>query len=145
MKSERGITITALVIYIMVATVVIATMSMVSSFFFSNMNLVKGQDQYAVEFNKFNMFFIEDVKNNTTAQVQDNRIVFEDNTVYEYRSSDKAIYRNDKKIAKEIMSAEFTPDIYTVNETTKNLITVSLTIGKNKNYEKSIEYVLKYW
>ena len=55
MKSESGITLTSLVIYIIVATIVIGTMGMVSSFFFSNVNLIKDQDQYAIEFNKFNI------------------------------------------------------------------------------------------
>ena len=82
MKSEKGITLTSLVIYIMVATIVIATMAIVSSFFFSNINLVRDQDKYAVEFNKFNMFFVNDVKNNKTAQVQTHKITFEDGTIY---------------------------------------------------------------
>ena len=62
MKSEKGITLTSLVIYIIVATIVISIMALVSSFFFSNMSIVTVQDQYAVEFNKFNMFFINDIK-----------------------------------------------------------------------------------
>ena len=98
MKSEKGITLTSLVIYIMVATIVIATMAIVSSFFFSNINLVRDQDKYAVEFNKFNMFFVNDVKNNKTAQIEEHKITFEDGTIYEYNTSEQAVYRNDTKI-----------------------------------------------
>lgn len=147
MKSNKGITLTSLVIYIMVATIVISMIAMVSSFFFSNMNLVKDQDQYAVEFNKFNMFFINDIKNNTKAQVQANKIILEDETTYEYKQDEKKIYRNNVEIAKQINSANFTASTYAVPNTltTKNLITVQMSIGENTNFSKTIEYVLKYW
>ncbi len=147
MKSEKGITLTSLVIYIMVATIVIATMAIVSSFFFSNINLVRDQDKYAVEFNKFNMFFVNDVKNNKTAQVQTHKITFEDGTIYEYRAEDKSVYRNGTKVAELVQELTFTADTYQVENTStvKNLIRVSMNIGKRENFQKEIEYVLKYW
>ena len=65
-------------------------------------------------------------------------------TKYEYK--DESIYRNDKKIAKNIRTASFEPATYTVNNVTKNLIKVNLNIGvEKKSYQKQIEYVLKYW
>jgi len=147
MKSEKGITLTSLVIYIMVATIAIATMAIVSSFFFSNINLVRDQDKYAVEFNKFNMFFVNDVKNNKTAQVQTHKITFEDGTIYEYRAEDKSVYRNGTKVAELVQELTFTADTYQVENTStvKNLIRVSMNIGKRENFQKEIEYVLKYW
>ena len=57
MKSQKGVTLVALVIYIIVFTIVISILSVISSFFFSNVNFVKEQANYAPEFNKFNMFF----------------------------------------------------------------------------------------
>ena len=147
MKSQKGITLTALVIYIMVATIVIATMAIVSSFFFSNINLVRDQDKYAIEFNKFNMFFVNDVKNNKTAQVQTHQITFEDGTIYEYNVEDKCVYRNDIKVAELVQELTFTSDTYQVENTTtvKNLVRVYMSIGKRENFQKEIEYVLKYW
>ena len=138
MKSEKGITLTSLVIYIMVATIVIATMAIVSSFFFSNINLVRDQDKYAVEFNKFNMFFVNDVKNNKTAQVQTHKITFEDGTIYEYRAEDKSVYRNGTKVAELVQELTFTADTYQVENTStvKNLIRVSMNIGKRENFQK---------
>ena len=145
MKSEKGITLTSLVIYIVVATIVIGTMAIVSSFFFSNMNLIKNQDQYAIEFNKFNMFFINDVKKNKTAQVQNNQIVFEDGTTYQYSSQEQKIYRNNEEIAKQVQSLNFTTENYQVANTTKILINVEMSIGDTENFNKTIQYVLKYW
>ena len=146
MKSEKGITLTSLVVYVVVATVVISIMAVISSFFFSNMTLINGQEQYALEFNKFNMFFINDVKNNKNAQIDTGRVVFEDGTIYEYRASEKAIYRNNIKIAKEIEEIGFIESTYQVpnTQTTKNLVNVKMTIGKDNKFSKTIEYVFKY-
>lgn len=147
MKSERGITLTSLVIYVIVLTILVSGLSLLSGFFFSNMSLIKDQDQYAPEFNKFAMFFIGDVKNNKSATVTDTQVVFEDGTKYEYKESEKAIYRNDKKIAKKIQSIKFTSPTegYKVGNTTKQTITVDMSIGGKKTFNDSIEFTLKYW
>ena len=82
MKSQKGVTLIALVIYVIVLTIVVSILAMISSFFFSNVNFVKDQANYAPEFNKFNMFFIQDVKNNKNVTVSGNNIKFEDGTEY---------------------------------------------------------------
>ena len=58
MKSERGITLTSLIIYVVITTIAVTAIAAFSSFFVSNMNEVKEQEKYAPEFNKFSMFFI---------------------------------------------------------------------------------------
>ena len=147
MKSEKGITLTSLVVYVLVATVIVSIMAVISSFFFSNMTLVNGQEQYALEFYKFNMFFVNDVKNNKNAQIDAGKIIFEDGTIYEYRASEKAIYRNNTRIAKEIEELKFVENTYQVpnTQTTKNLVNVQMTMGKDNKFSKTIEYVFKYW
>lgn len=144
MKSERGVTLTALAIYIAIATIVISTMALLSSYFYNNMNLIKTDSSYVVEYNKFNMFFVQDVKSNTKAEVVTDRITFEDGTEYQYRNG--KIYRNNKEISTNIKNATFSKETYIVESTTKNIITVNLNIGEgDKSYKKQIEYVLKYW
>ena len=144
MKSDKGVTLMALVIYISVFTVVVSSMALLSSYFYNNMHLIKDDANYVVEYNKFNMFFIQDVKHNSTATIENNIIKFEDGTIYEYKSN--SIYRNDKEIATNVKSATFNLESYEVESTTKNLIVVNLNIGEGeKEYQKEIEYVLKYW
>ncbi len=162
MKEQKGITLTSLVIYIIVVTIIVSTLAVMSSHFFLNANDLKYQDKYAVEFNKFNMFFINDVKNNNKAQVEDQKIVFDDGTTYTLEGD--SIYRDDLVIATKIQFLEFTSSTYKVPDTntTKNLINVHLTIGDNRTassnsfqndvnqnikdrFDKTIEYVLKYW
>ena len=144
MKSDKGVTLIALVIYIAVFSVVVSSMALLSSYFYNNMHLIKDDANYVVEYNKFNMFFIQDVKHNSTATIENNIIKFEDGTIYEYKSN--SIYRNDKEIATNVKSATFNLESYEVESTTKNLIVVNLNIGEGeKEYQKEIEYVLKYW
>lgn len=145
MNSNKGITLTSLVLYIAVATIAIGTVAVISSNFFFNVDKTKNQNEYAEEFNKFNMFFIQDIKNNTTAEVTNNKIVFKDGTTYIYNSTQKSVIRNGMVIAKKIENLQFIADTYTVKNTIKNLITVNINIGKNNVFQKEIEYVLKYW
>ena len=144
MKSQKGVTLIALVIYVIVLTIVVSILAMISSFFFSNVNFVKEQANYAPEFNKFNMFFIQDVKNNKNVTVSGNNIKFEDGTEYIFNLDQKAIYRNGKAIAKNIQAAVFSTS--TIRNTTKNIINVNIAIGNaGALFTKNIDYVLKYW
>ena len=146
MKSQKGVTLVALVIYIIVFTIVISILAVVSSFFFSNINFVKDQANYAPEFNNFNMFFIQDVKNNKNVTVSGNTVQFEDGTKYDFNLEQKVIYRNGTEIAKNVQVAVFKTSTETIRNTTKNIINVNIAIGNTGSlFTKSIDYVLKYW
>lgn len=143
MKSEKGITLTSLVIYVVVATLLIGTIATFSSFFFSNIGLIKTQQNYAPEFNKFSMFFVEDVKNNKNAEVTKNTIKFENGTIYQYNNN--KIYRNGTVITEKVDNLTFSLSKSSVASTTKQIITVKMTIEGQLNSPTGIEYVLKYW
>ncbi len=146
MKSQKGVTLIALVIYVIVLTIVVSILAMISSFFFSNVNFVKKQANYAPEFNKFNMFFIQDVKQNKNLTITGNVVKFEDGTEYTFNLDQKAIYRNGKAIAKNVQAAVFTTTTETIRNTTKNIVNVSIAIGNTGAlFTKEIDYVLKYW
>lgn len=147
MKKERGITLISLIIYIIVMCMAIAILSIISNFFYSNTDYIKENSQYVSEYNKFNMYFIEDVKNNKdTYQVTNNKIIFEDGTVYTYKAdTDNSIYRNKVKICKNIAYCKFSKSETVTNNTTKNIIQVHMIIKGSKLFETTNEYVLKYW
>ena len=125
MKTEKGVTLTALVAYISVFMIII---SMVTA-----------------EFNKFSMFFVADVKkNSTTKSNTDTSIEFDDGTKYEYKN--KKIYRNGTEVAKNIQAMKFNVSDYTKNGFTKKIVRVDVTLGNGKlNIQKSVDFVLKYW
>ncbi len=145
MKSERGITLTALILYVVVAMVTVTAIAGFTSLFVSNMNEVKEQEKYAPEFNKFSMFFIGDIKNNKTAEVTTTQVTFEDGTIYEYRESEKAVYRNDTKITEKVDSFSFVSTTEQVSSTTKQIINVKMSIGEKVNLKNGIDYTLRYW
>ena len=145
MKSEKGITLTALILYVVVAMITVTAIAGFSSLFVSNMNEVKGQEKYAPEFNKFSMFFIGDVKNNNTAVVTTERVEFDDGTIYEYKASEKAVYRNDTKITEKVDSFSFGSTTEQVSSTTKQIINVKMSIGGKVNLKNGIDYTLRYW
>ena len=146
MKSQKGVTLIALVIYVIVLTIVVSILAMISSFFFTNINYVKDQANYAPEFNKFNMFFIQDVKQNKNLTITGNAVKFDDGTEYTFNLDQKAIYRNGKAIAKNVQAAIFTTKTETIRSTTKNIVNVNIAIGNTGAlFTKKVDYVLKYW
>ena len=143
--NQKGITLTSLVEYISVMMIVIATMTTISTFFYSNISEVVDTPKYLSEFNKFTMFFVTDIKNYRNANVTSNTIEFEGGPTYKYQGN--AIYRNDVKIAKYVMNCNFTLSQYNVDSKSKNIINVDMQIGKNaeKSVQKNVDFVLKYW
>lgn len=145
MKSEKGVTLAALVAYITVFVIIIGIVTTISSHFYKNMGQIKESPQYITEFNIFSMFFVADVKKNTEiTSISSSALEFGDGTKYSYKSN--AIYRNDQKIAKYIKQFSFTSSDYTENDFTKKIINVTAEIGNsNEAITRNVDFVLKYW
>ena len=147
MKQEKGITLTSLIIYMILLTFAVSMLAMISDMFFNNTKYITESGKYISEFNKFNMYFIEDAKKNkNTYEVSDHQITFEDGTVYTYyESPDNSIYRNKVKICTNIIYCKFTKTEQKQNNITKNLIQVHIAIKSSKLFEVKNEYTLRYW
>lgn len=154
MKTEKGITLAILAIYVVFFSVLISLLAALSSYIYNNIGYVNDNSVDVSEFNKFNRYFIEDVKTNTQAEVKETtnsegknivQITFEDGDTYRYVAEEKSMYKNRQKIAKDIQN--FEAEQLTNTEYNKKYINVNIVIGANDeaNYEKEIEYVLKYW
>lgn len=144
MKSEKGVTLTSLAIYIVIFTIILGIMNSVSLNFRENISEIQEPQKYITEFNKFSMFFVRDVKNNTKATITSQQIIFEDGTTYAYKEN--GIYRNGELITEYIRECEFIESTYKVNAVTKNLIGVNMIIGtESQQITRDVEFVLKYW
>lgn len=145
MKSEKGITLISLIIYVVLLLIVVSFLSVVSTHFYSNTKYLMDNGKYISEFNKFNMYFIEDVKSNKELySIEKNRIVFEDGTIYTY--SENSIYRNKVEICRTVESCEFSKLEETDNNNfIKKIINVKIKIKSENNFETENNYVLKYW
>ena len=144
-KSEKGVTLISLIIYVLILVIVVSMLSAVSSVFFNNTEYLTNNAKYISEFNKFNMYFIEDVKKNKSAEVTSNQIKFEDGTVYTYVLNDRGIYRNKVKICENIAYCMFEDEEKVVNNVTKKIIIVKVVIDASNLFETTNRYVLRYW
>lgn len=149
MKKENGITLVSLVLYIVIFTATLGLLSALSNYIFGNLDNISTDSVSSEEFNKFNVNFVKDIKENSSAQVVSgaNEVTIKfgsTSTVYTYNKSDKAIYKGKVKIATNILN-------FTANSTMsngKNVISVSISTGKDSakpSFSKDIKYVLKYW
>ena len=150
MNNEKGVTLSSLVIYVIVFSLILGLLVPMSSYMYSNINKVSSDSYSSEEFNKFNINFIKDVKENEDARVEAGngnnvKIIFSNGVNYSYISSEKAIYRDKVKIAEKIST--FTAEKIVENKTIdKNVLVIRIGTGVNDtDFGKTIKYVLKYW
>ena len=115
MKSEKGITLISLTIYVIAMAIVIGVIAIISAFFYSNMEDTDNIVSPMAEYTKFNSFFSDEVNHEGievvscgTTDNRQNYIVFSNEVQYTYIEANRAIYRNKVKIAKEIDDCTFT-------------------------------------
>ena len=149
LKSEKGITLIELIVYVLVMTIVVGIMAGVSNFFYDNLWVVKDGAKYAGEFDKLNSNLIVDVKANkhVVANNIDKTIIFEDGATYKYNEQDEGIYRGKNKIAANVKAFSVSNKTIIINNVEKDILTIKVIIGNSsKNLiNKQIDYTLKYW
>ena len=109
MKSQKGISLLSLTIYVIALTIVVAMVSVISTYFYKNMNSSTETINPLTEYTKFNSFFSDEV-NHTNIKVlecKENYIVFDNNVQYTFIPENNAIYRNKVKICREVESCNF--------------------------------------
>ncbi len=153
MKREEGITLASLVLYVIIFSFTLGLLAALSNFVYDNMDIISSDSISSEEFNKFNINFLKDVKENSDAVVSNLNgsvvVTFgsDNKTVYTYKASDKAIYKDKVKIATNILKFDVSKKNDTAHNN-KNVITVTIETGKNAekpSFKKTINYVLKYW
>ena len=140
MKKESGITLISVTIYVLVMAIVVGIIATISSFFYNNVTNVKDSGQNAAEYDKFNMFFLEDTKakgNKIREVAQDGSyIVFENGNQYTFQ--DNSIYQNQVRICKNIVEASFKVK----TQYDKTIVSVYLQIGENSEFTKTTDYTI---
>ena len=142
MKKEQGITLIALIVYIILMTFVVAGVTAITNSFYNNINELDKTSESAVSFAKFNMYFINDIKSENVQIVSSSsnqvQISFTnrngENQTVKYSIQNKTLYRDKIKICDKVNDSNIT-----VNQST-NTITVKLLIN---NYEKTTVYALE--
>ena len=155
-KNENGITLTALVVYVTVMSIVIATIATITTYTYKNMNTLEEDSKYAVELNKFDMYFLKDVKKAEMIVIEEDQendeynfhkitMIYDDeddkecSATYEWKKDDYCIVRGfikDNKINNIKICNKVTKCIFTQED---NKIRVQLTI--NNKDQKDMEYI----
>ena len=117
MKSQKGITLISLTIYVIAMAIVVGTIAIISTFFYSNLTDIQDINTIA-EYTKFNEFFSDEVNHlnikilecGTTDNGQ-NYIVFDNGVQYTFIPENQSVYRNQVKIARGVTNCTFTRNI----------------------------------
>lgn len=137
MKSQKGITLTSLTIYILLVLVIVGIIATITASFRDNINDMNSEGVNHSEIDKFSVYFLREVKRqgNSVITVSDTEIVF--NTGNKYTFKENSIYLNDNiQIAENIENCAFIKRI----ENNKEIIQVK--IKPINSEEREIEYVV---
>lgn len=148
MKSEKGITMVSLIIYVIAMLITVTIITIVTSYFYQNIDIDSDKYTYFSEFTKFESFISEEV-NKTDNQILDigevvennkkqNYIAFSSGNQYTYIPENQAIYQNNVKIANGVEQCSFKEK--QVNG--KPAFEVSIKI---QDKTRKVQYVLKNW
>lgn len=146
MKSQKGVTLISLTVYVIVMAIVVAMLAIITTFFYKNTKDL-GDIESITEYTTFNSYFSDEVNHpnlkvieckteNEENNVGLSYIVFSNGVQYTYVPENKGIYRNKVKIVKNIGKCIFKEEI----KNGKSVITVQLKVG---DQERETTYTLK--
>lgn len=143
MKTQKGVTLISLTIYVIAMAFVVAILATVTTFFYKEVKDVNIDIDPITQFTTFNSFFADEV-NDTSLKVVEcgktdsnqNYIVFSNGVQYTYVPENNGIYRNKVKICRNIQNCTF-------SETIKNGKSVVEVKLKSGNEERTVSYTLK--
>ena len=137
MRSEKGITMLSLIIYVLLIISVIAIFANITRIFYSNINQFDTESKDAIAFSKFNMYFLNDIKKKTVEidEISENYIVLlADNEEIRYSLVNNSLYRNKVKICDNVT------DFKLSTNSDKSNVKVDAKIG---DYKKTTTYVIE--
>lgn len=139
MKNQKGITLISIVVYVIVMIIILGVMSLIIDNFYNNTDTLQGNVAEIVAFNKFNNYFLKEIKtnNNRVDNVSDNYILF--GTGNSFSFIDNSIYYNNIKICNNVKSMQISlgKDGDGLDKTI-----VNVTLGFEK-FNKSLNYKIE--
>ena len=143
MKSERGVGLTSVIVYIIIMVFVLGIVSVFTNFFYSNVDEVDSDIDVMQEYTRLTSFFIKDI-NGQGVEILDCQRTDEENYIVlsngvQYTFKNHGVYRNKVKICEEIQDLYFEKE---QTETGKNLIKIHYILKDGDNEEINT-YTLK--
>ena len=142
MKTQKGVTLISVTIYIIVMLIIVTVITVLTSYFYQNVDINSVSEDFNQQYTKFNSYFTEEVNrkgNKILDIIEPEEITDENMQVYIVFSSGnqytfipgQGIYMNNVKIAENITACTFDRN---ENEQGKTMITVILS-GENTQRE----------
>ena len=143
MKEQKGITLVSLIIYIVVMIIVIAVMGTIITQFYENTNEVQQDTEDILEFNKFNTYFLKEIKTIgnkvDTIGEEGTYILFKSGNSFTFNKN--SVYYNDIEICKDVQKVVFSfgiiEDENGLDKIDNTIINVNIVL---KEYSKNIKY-----
>lgn len=146
MKSQRGVTLVSLTVYVIVMAIVVGILATITTFFYKNVNDTKAEIDPITEYTTFNSYFSDEINHPNIKIVKcgntedgqgnvQNYILFSNGVQYTYVSANHGIYRNQVKIGRNIKECTFEEKI----ENGKTIVKVHFESGTTN---KDIKYTL---
>ena len=143
MKSNKGITLVSVVVYVLAITIIIGVISTITISFYNNTKSIQSNTDKGSYLTRLNHYMSSDINKYDTATISDSNktltLTNKDGDSVTYRMLGDGIYRNKVKICSEVQNtSNFTVD----NVYDKSKVIIELKIGNTETMEKTIEYVL---
>lgn len=146
LKSNKGITMTSLVVYVIVLTIVIALLSGFSVYFYKNVNLITIKEASDEQFTRFIAYLTKDlnqddvffIRTGTNNGESNNYLILkiDGNIEHQYLFENETLYYIDKIKNKKIALCNNVNLCNFVYDDTNKVLTTNLNINK-KNYTKT--------
>lgn len=141
-KSQKGITLTALVVYIIILVMIIGVIASISLMFYNNTNNLNIETKQLLEFNNFNNYFIKEIKiaNNKVDQISPEKdyVLFSSGNAFTWKGN--TIFYNELQIAKEVKNVTFDYEKDKDGNIVDDVIIVNIEF---KNYQKQMKYKIE--
>ncbi len=148
MQNEKGVTLISVTIYIIVMLIIVAVITVLTSYFYHNVDINSASQNLNQQYTKFNSYFTEEVnkKGNKLLEIGETEnesgngtqkyIIFSSGNQYTYIPENQGIYMNQVKIADNITGCDFTS-----NQEENGKTTITVTI-QGDNFERKTTYTL---
>lgn len=139
MKSQKGVTLISLTIYIIVMVILVAIITTLTTYFYKNVEASSEQDDINKQYTKFLNYFSEEInkEDNEIIEISEDKtyVIFSSGNQYTFVEENNAIYQGMIKIVSNIEKCKF--------EKTENENKIKVTIKCNNGNEKINTFVMK--
>ena len=144
LKSDKGITLTSLVIYVIVLMIVIGLMSGFMGYFYKNTNKITIKENYEEQYTRFLAYLIKDTNSDQLNFIkiikkdsEGNYLIlrFKDGSQHQYIYKDESIYYTNvsETTPKKILLCNKVTNL--TMDYSANILQINMTIN-DRNYEK---------